>query len=529
MKGIKLLMIIVFSICFMWTTTAQFLIENGAKVDIRNSAYLVLDNVDFINRGDLTENASTEYMFIGNTDQHIDFAGETIPTLNINKTIDGRVYLDGEVTISTELKFGSAPNRIILGDHSMTLFTNTTIAGADEDHFIVTDGLGQLEKSTPQNFTYPVGATTSTYNPITITYDGPFDRIRVKVLEHVLTSGTMGSILTNDVVDASWEVSEMTPGGSELDITLHWNLADQLPGFDDTDCGIAQHDSGTDWDLSPSEMQNPSGTSLSLTDVQPGVFAVSDDLFMDHLPLRLKAFLQGPYNIGTGLMNDQIRAADNLPTNSPYTTGKFNPAGRGGGEIASVSAFSSNGDDSVVDWVMVWLRDAINPSTILQTKAALLQKDGDIVDLDGVSDLEIPGDDGSYIIDVGHRNHLSIRTINAISMNEAAPTTYDFSTAQSQAFGTNPMADLGGGVYGLYGGNASGNNNVRATGPPFLNDYTNLLLFLGSPTNIISGQYVDEDINMDGTVRVTGPPFINDYSKLLNTLGNPTTIISEQF
>ena len=80
----------------------------------------------------------------------------------------------------------------------------------------------------------------------------------------------------------------------------------------------------------------------------------------------------------------------------------------------------------------------------------------------------------------------------------------------------------------MYGGNATGNGNVRATGPPAINDYSNLLNYLGGPIGILTNVYVRQDFNMDGNARATGPPTINDYSKLLNILGSPTNIINEQ-
>ena len=80
----------------------------------------------------------------------------------------------------------------------------------------------------------------------------------------------------------------------------------------------------------------------------------------------------------------------------------------------------------------------------------------------------------------------------------------------------------------MWGGNTTGDNKVRATGPPTINDYSNLLNFLGGPNNIIFDVYERQDINMDGNVRATGPPTINDYAKLLNILGGATNIIIEQ-
>ena len=83
-------------------------------------------------------------------------------------------------------------------------------------------------------------------------------------------------------------------------------------------------------------------------------------------------------------------------------------------------------------------------------------------------------------------------------------------------------------IFRTYDGNANHNTSVRATGPVPINDYSNVLAYLGSPTAVQTNVYVSQDFNMDGNVRVTGPPAINDYSKLLNILGVITNVISEQ-
>jgi surface protein len=245
--------------------------------------------------------------------------------------------------------------------------------------------------------------------------------------------------------------------------------------------------------------------------------------------VNIKAFLQGPFNTGTGLLNDGLRSADLIPTTEPYTALPEFTHINGGGETVSTAVLNVTGDDAVVDWVFVELRDPNDPNTVLHTRSALLQRDGDIVEVTGGSDpivfsLATAGD---YFIAVRHRNHLGIRTTGTQSLTSTA-TAYDFTSASTQANGTDPMAEVSSGVWAMWGGNTSGDSMTRATGPSPINDYSKLLNYLGSPTNIITDVYVREDINMDGTVRATGPPTINDYSKLLNILGTVTNIIFEQ-
>ncbi len=113
-----------------------------------------------------------------------------------------------------------------------------------------------------------------------------------------------------------------------------------------------------------------------------------------------KVILQGPYDLGIGMMKTDLKTSGLIPYYEPYGTGK--------GEFFNVYTTPTFPNETV-DWVLVELRDKINPSTIISTRAALLQRDGDVVDTDGVSAVlfgDVPADD--YYVVVRHRNHLGV-------------------------------------------------------------------------------------------------------------------------
>ncbi len=245
-----------------------------------------------------------------------------------------------------------------------------------------------------------------------------------------------------------------------------------------------------------------------------------------NVQLSAKVFLQGPYN--GALMNDLLRVNNLIPTTEPYTALSAFTHVNGGGETVAGSVLATTGDDAILDWVFVELRSKSAHSTVQHTRSALLQRDGDIVEVDGFSPLTFPvalADD--YYVAIRHRNHLGIRTDTVIYLSGMS-TSLDFTLASISTFGNNSRKDLGGGVLAMWGCNANYNNSIRASGPPAINDYSNVLNYLGTPSTIQTNVYVPQDFNMDGTVRVSGPPAINDYSRLLNILGTPTTIIHEQ-
>ncbi|NNE29235.1 MAG: hypothetical protein HKN16_06340 [Saprospiraceae bacterium] len=508
---------------------SQFTIQSGATVTLEGSATLVLEDTDLQNQGTLDAQSGSKVQFTGSSNSNMTLGGDDLHDLEIAKN-GGNVILLDNAEVLNELSFAGSGGKVELGAYNLTLGASATVSGAGSGHYVATTGTGEMIKTNLSSFEFPVGADLTTYNPITIAEAGTPDNLGVRVLDDAYDDATISGTPIPNVVKASWIISEITSGGSDLTVTPQWAETDEGGTFDRADSGVARFDSGTDWDLSPGLLGMSGGTdpyTRSASGYEPGVFVVSGEELMNTLLLNVNVKLQGPLS---GInMNDQIRAAGNLPSSTPYGSGKFSNVGRGGGEVAGPNAFDANGDDSVVDWVFFWLKDKVDPSITYQTKSALLQKDGDIVDLDGVSFLEIPGDAEDYHIGIGHRNHLSVRTASPIiGVNEDVASDFDFSISSSQAFGTNPMADISG-VFALWGGNTSGNNNVRATGPPFINDYSQIINILGSATGILTNQYADQDVNMDGTIRATGPPFLNDYSKLIGILGSPTTIITEQF
>lgn len=513
---------------FLFAQTGDLLIHSGVELQVQGAIKIVLTDMHFQNNGTFVADSS-ELIFTGSTTTSITIGGSPINDLQLAKSNTKDLQLKDNLNLYGELQFSGMGNLLEIDSSELALQATATISGADANNYILTDSTGQVVKQDLASFTFPVGASSSFYNPLTIDQMGTSDHIGVRCLPAAFADGDSGAPFTEDVVATAWNISEAVAGGSVLNLTAQWKKTQELIQFNRDDCGLARYEGNGQWDLSPNDLSAAIGTSpytRSISQVEPGIFILTDDSLMNKVLLDLHVYLQGPFNGSS--MNDQIRNAGNLPSGTPYGAGKFSNAGRGGGEVAATNAFDANGDDSVVDWVFVWLKDANDPSMTLQTTAALLQKDGDIVGLDGISTLAMPGDSGNYHIGIGHRNHLSIRTAAALSLTESTPLAYDFSSAASQAYGTDPMAEQSG-IFLLWGGNTNENSNIRATGPPVINDYSTILSFLGSSTNVLFNQYTAKDVNMDGTVRLTGPPTINDYSKLLNILGSPTTIINEQF
>jgi hypothetical protein len=105
---------------------------------------------------------------------------------------------------------------------------------------------------------------------------------------------------------------------------------------------------------------------------------------------------------------------------------------------------------------------------------------------------------GYYFVVVRHRNHLAIMSKDSISL-DPTPVLYNFTTGQSQAYGTNGMVGIGT-KYAMWAGDVTGNGILRYNLGG--NDRLPILTRIGG-TNInatVSGYY-NEDVNMNGVVR----------------------------
>ena len=95
--------------------------------------------------------------------------------------------------------------------------------------------------------------------------------------------------------------------------------------------------------------------------------------------VKVRTYLQGPWDGSVNLMRDDLRTAGLIPTTEPFTGLGFTHAGGGGGETVSAARLAVTGSNAVVDWVLVELRNKNNPATIVATRSALLERDGDVV------------------------------------------------------------------------------------------------------------------------------------------------------
>ncbi len=246
-------------------------------------------------------------------------------------------------------------------------------------------------------------------------------------------------------------------------------------------------------------------------------------LYLDNLRLlneevlvSVKLFLEGPYNSGTQLMSDGLRAAGLVPLTEPYSALGFQRVADPGNTSTVPGILGNAGNNSVVDWVMVELRKHDDPAQVLATRCLLLQRDGDVMRPDNTSTiLRMPGDPGNYYIAVRHRNHLGAMTQFPVFLHPGSTAMIDLTTTALQLFGVEPVK-LAGARRVLWAGNVINDGQLKYTGQD--NDRDPILQAIGGsvPSNTFSG-YHRSDVNLDGQVKYTGPG--NDRDLILQNIG----------
>lgn len=236
-----------------------------------------------------------------------------------------------------------------------------------------------------------------------------------------------------------------------------------------------------------------STAGIGTTDQAP-IYSSSAELtvhvLLDPL-LDAKILLEGCTDPTTGLMDDNLRKELLIPYTEPYAADSnyvYAMQELKGIQLDSLSQlFGVTGPKAIVDWVFVEVRDQADSSLLIWSRAALVNREGSIVDLDGVSPVQlsrIPR--GRYHVLIRHRTHLPVMTSTPVYLDRNA-SLVDFTTGQNS---TNQVA-LTQGQYGMIMGDCNGDQVVNSVDRSAGWNMRN------------SSGYFTSDINMDGTVNAS--------------------------
>ena len=347
-----------------------------------------------------------------------------------------------------------------------------------------------------------------------------------------------GSTAPNLVMDKTFYINPTNVASTgDATITFYFTEAEiagweAATGLSRTALTILRDDSGAvtfapDNTINATETATPTigafGTHVTLTASFTGiaggyVFGPADAF--QSICFTPRVYLQGALlTSGGALMDDGIRVDGNIPTTSPY----------GDAVTAPASVFNVTGNDAIVDWVWVELREVGNNTNVLASTSALLQRDGDVVNyVDGTGTIKFGLAAGNYLLAINHRNHLGV--MSGTLALDAACKVIDFSDGSIPTFGSNAQTTFGtpSGVSALWAGDSDGNNEVKFSGASndsnpvrdgVVNDAGNIF---GSISYTYSG-YAMLDASLNGEVKFSG---VSNDSNIIrdNVVNHPGNI-----
>jgi hypothetical protein len=529
------------SICFAVIITnialgqGNILISPGTFIKSNNSN-IVFNNINTItNNGAIDlDNAST---LTGNNQGTTILSGTgttSVGKLVLNNT--NELSLQQNVTIKNNIQFNNG--KLNLNNNVIQLQPNAVLLNETENNRCYSQGTGQL--TITQQIT---NGTTSNPGNLGIIFTNPNNMGTTTITRGFTPQSGSGGLVSS--IARYYDVLPTNASMASSDMSLHYFDA-ELNNQDENNLSIWQSNNNTSWATIGGSIINTSNNSASNYGINTfGRFALGNELYV---AINTKVLLGGAYNTSNGLMSDSLRLYNLIPLSNPYTSAPYNTLFTNTISNASATITSSvlsvTGNNAIVDWVLVELRNKSNAAQVLQTVAALIQRDGDIVTTDGSSAVRFTGlqaDD--YYIAVRHRNHLGIMSAAAIALSNT--TTYiDFSSISTPLYtytgtNSNPSPLTGatrnivanGGMRRLmYAGNCNislvANAHRIVSYTNYSNsDRTGLVNAIGI-TGTTTG-YSIFDLNFDGKARFNG---LNpDRLVILNNTNNSnTTTVNEQ-
>jgi len=244
--------------------------------------------------------------------------------------------------------------------------------------------------------------------------------------------------------------------------------------------------------------------------------------------LTSKVALQGALLNSTtpGIMRGQLRTLPSFPLTTPYSGPRFVKVANDVEETIDPSVLGDFGNNSIVDWIFLELRNPLDVTEVVATRSALLQRDGDIVDVDGISPVLFSStNNGSYFVTVLHRNHLGASTGQPILLT-STPNLVDFTNinlplfSRTSTFAGVEMAVVNG-SRALWLGNTNGDDRTVFSGQA--TDKNNVFNAIDqAPANFLKGQsfvlngYNVSDVDLNGQSIFAGQN--NDIDPIFNVV-----------
>ena len=292
------------------------------------------------------------------------------------------------------------------------------------------------------------------------------------------TNDTIPTNVERNIIDALPPTSTLTadPIVNNNSVTIHFSAQD-----DNNGCGVKNYDLYVAQDSANynTYLTNVTDTVIHFTGVEGSVYhffsLASDNVgnreamkgipdisvdFKKDIVVQVSAFIEG-YYIGSGTMQAVI---------------------------------DRNNYPNLCDTLILQLASATPPHNILYADTSILQTNGLAVFHFNSTTIE-----GSYYLILRHRN--SIETWNAMPLPlQLGNNTYNFTTAQSQAYGNNMKDVFSENIWSIYTGDLNQDGFI---------DIFDFPLYDADNQNFVNGVYAVTDMNGDGFVDIFDFPIFD--------------------
>jgi hypothetical protein len=322
-------------------------------------------------------------------------------------------------------------------------------------------------------FPYVITTTKIRFNAINSTPANPnFREIEVYAGSSCESARQLVTAAVNPIPTAPNAPSTVSKTGSSIDVT--WNSVSGATGY--------QLDVATDALFS----SMVSGyNSLALLDTFQSITGLSGGTSYFVRVRSVNASSCASVNSST--LNDTTSSSNVNVAITAFLQGMYS-----GGSTMTAAPFNADGitSNTIADTITVELYNAIGTLAFSSVGT---------INVSGLANISFPSAaiGGSYYILVKHRNSIATSSATTVAITSVG-TSYNFSTAATQAYGDNMTSD-GNGVYLIYTG------DINQDGSVDFNDYPNL--DVASSGGVLG--YDPNDLNGDASVDFNDYPLID--------------------
>jgi hypothetical protein len=230
------------------TNGGSLILEEGANIIMYGDTFKNINASQVLGGGEIIMTRPRPIPYSASGMQIFDGGGivSSIPDLTVNSPNNVELKIN-DLKVRDSIKF--ITGKIILNKHDLILGNTTTagiITGYDENKYIVTNGntVDSLkgyfirENITNNDYVFPVGFSTSDYTPSIINNSGTVDKFKVRVFDTVYEDGYTRNIANSFSISAdersvkrTWDIREGTKGGSNMALTLQYNMPSEGTAF----------------------------------------------------------------------------------------------------------------------------------------------------------------------------------------------------------------------------------------------------------------------------------------------------------